>query len=337
MTDQKMRGTLRYLLNCITFVLLFFLLCNLENLGALETEDADRIVAIVNDDIIVLSELNGLLKPYIAKIKSLGYHDEKERSMLYEMREDLLNQLVDDKLRDQEVESNEITIDEKEIDNTIERIKQNSLFTDEELRAALMQEGLTLEDYRQEVKGRLLRSKLVSREITSKIVITEEDIKAYYNRHSDKYGSKAKYHLRNIIMKPASFAGKKEKLEVKNKMEEILEKLKAGESFKDLAGRYSESSLAVQGGDLGLFEFNSLSKLIKSAIIDLKPGQFTPVLDTDQGLQIFLLEEIVKIPGTPLEEVSTEIEAALYNEIVDKNYSKWIERLRKQAHIEIIR
>jgi len=337
MTDHKMRTTLRHLLNCTIFVFLFFLLCNFENLRALEAEDADRILAIVNDDIIILSELNNLLKPYIEKVKSLGYPNEKERSMIYEMREDLLNQLIDDKLRDQEVVNNEITVDVEEINSAIERIKQSNLYTEEELRTALMGEGLTMEDYRQEVKERLLRSRLVSREITSKIVITGKDIRAYYNRHSDKYGGKTKYHLWNIIMKAPSFAGAKEKLEVENKMAAVLEKLKAGGSFKDLAGRYSESSLNAQGGDLGLFELNSFSNLIKSAIIDLKPGQFTPVLDTDQGYQIFLLEEIVKLPGTPLEEVSSEIETELYNEIIDKSYGKWIERLRKQAHIKVIR
>ena len=188
-----------------------------------------------------------------------------------------------------------------------------------------------------QIRDELLRQRVVNREVVSRIVVTEADIKEYYDRHSDRYGGETKYHLRHILMKPPALADEKEEREIKSRMERIQERLKAGESFRELAERHSESPVAAQGGDLGQFELSSLSEQIRTAVVDLKPGQFTPVLDTEQGHQIFLLEEIVETPGTPLEEVSEEIQKQLFNEIVNEKYSKWIEGLKKRAHIKIIR
>ena len=120
-------------------------------------------------------------------------------------------------------------------------------------------------------------------------------------------------------------------------MAEVLEKLRAGQSFESMAKLYSESPLAESGGDLGMFELDTLSKQIRTAVADLKAGEFTQVLDTEQGFQIFALQEKVTIPGTPLEEVSEEIGDTIYSEILDKKYQSWLETLRKRAHIKIIR
>ena len=260
-------------------------------------EVVDRIVAVVNDDIITLFELNRSFEPYAEKVRALGYQIDKERKMLFKVREDMLSRLIDQKIKDQEIKRFNITISEKEIDQTIERIKEANFYTDEDLRAALANDGLTMEEYREQIKEQILRTKLVNLEIKSKIVITEDDIKFYYENHQDKYGGKKKYHLRNIIMKVSPFADEKEKLGIKTKMDAILDKLNEGQSFETLAMTYSESSLAAEGGDLGLFGLDELSLQLQDTIKEMKTGEFTPVLDTDHGYQIFFIQEIVNTPG----------------------------------------
>jgi len=248
----------------------------------------------------------------------------------------MLDRLINQKIEDQEIKRSKVEISEEQIDNTIERIKETNYLSDEQLRAALAKDGLTFEEYRSKIKDQILRERLVALKVKSKIVITKEDIKAYYEKHIKEYGGKQKYHLRNIIMTVPLFLDSEKKLEVKAKMDEVLEKLKAGESFKALAAKYSESPAASDGGDLGEFEFDSLSPQLQMAIEKIKPGEFTTVLDTDQGYQIFFLEEIVNTPGKTLEEMSPEIERILYNESIDKKYQAWIGDLRKQAVIKII-
>ena len=299
-------------------------------------EIVDRIVAVVNEDIITLSELSRSIKPYEDKIHSLGYPEEKERRMLFKVREGVLNQLIDKKIEDQQIKRSNIEISEEQIDQAIERIKEKNYFTDEDLRLALAKDGLTIEAYRDKIKEEILRTRLVNFEVRSKIVITEEDIEAYYENHLDTYGGKQKYHLRHILIRIPGFADENKKLEIRAKIDEILKELNAGQSFETMAKNYSESSTAAEGGDLGQFELDSLSPQLQEAIKGIKSGEFTPVLETDQGYQIFFLQEILKTSGKSLEDVSPEIQRILYEENSEKKYKEWIEGLRKQSVIKII-
>jgi len=330
---MKFRLVITNLMMCAVFFCVVGSPLVIQSHGA---EIVDRIVAVVNDDIITLFELNRAIKPYEDKIHALGYSEEKERRMLFKVREGVLNQLIDKKIEDQQIKRSNIKISEEQIDQTIERIKEKNFFTDEDLRLALAKDGLTIEAYRNNIKEEILRTRLISLEVKSKIVITEEDIAAYYEKHLDMYGGKQKYHLRNILIIIPTFADENEKLEIRAKIDEILNELNAGESFETMARDYSESSTAPEGGDLGLFELDSLSPQLQKTIKGMKSGEFTPVLETDQGYQIFFLQEILKTPGKSLEDVSPEIQRILFEENADKKYQEWIEGLRKQSAIKII-
>lgn len=326
-----------YLTRCVLYLIAFCVLGFYSANPIDSAEVVDRIVAVVNDDIITLFDMSHLLKQYVEEIEKSHYSVETERKMLYKVREDILNRLIDQKLTDQEIKRTKMSISEKEIDDRVEQIKAANFFTDEDLRAELAKNDLTMEDYRQQIKDQILRARLINLEVKSKIVITTEDIKDYYDSHQNKYAGKDKYHLRNILMKAPPFADDEEKLGIKTKMDAVITKLNAGESFETLATIYSESSSAADGGDLGWFEFDSFSPQLKKIIKEMETGEFTSVVDTDQGYQIFLVQDIVKTPGKSLEEVSSEIERILFNEIVNTKFQAWLEDLRKQSHIKIIR
>lgn len=300
-------------------------------------EVIDRIVAVVNDDIITHFELQRSLRPYVEKIDGLGYTPEKKHQMRFKVREEILNKLINEKIEDQEIKRHKITVNEGDIDQTIERIKEANYYTDEDLRAGLAMEGLTMDEYRDRLRKEILRSRLVNKEVKSKIVITKEDVKSYYDSHREKYGGNKQYHLRHIIMKVTPFVGEADKQNIKKRMEAVLEKLKEGEPFETVAITYSESPLASEGGDLGLFRLDQLSPNLREEIQGLEAGELTPVLDTDQGYQIFLVEEIVQASGRPLEEVAPEIERILFSEVVNKKFQVWLKELRTQSHIKIIK
>lgn len=301
------------------------------------SEVVDRVVAVVNDDIISLFELNQTVRPFEEKLRDMNYPQDKEREMIFKLREEAIGKLVDQKLTDQEVKRLGIVVSEKEIDAALERIKEANYFTDEDLRAALSKEGLTLEDYRIRMREEILRSKLVSMEVRSKIVITNDDIKAYMDKNPDKSAGEKKYHLRNILKKPMSFSSEIEKNSIRFEMQEILSKLQKGESFEALAKKYSNAPTASDGGELGTFGFETLSPQIRDAVKNLKAGQFTDIVATEQGYQIFLVQEIISSKDKSIEEVRTQVEDKLYKEIVEQKFRAWLENLRKQAHIKIIK
>ena len=300
-------------------------------------EVVDRIVAVVNDDIISLLELNRVMTPYAEKISAAGYSDEKKGEMLFKVREDILNQIIDQKLTDQEAKRANISVSEKEIDNAIERIKQAGSYSDAQLREGLKKEGLTLEEYRSRIRDQILRTKLVNVEVKSKIVLTDEEVKKYYEEHIDEYQGGKKYRLRNILLSVPSSADESEKQEVRKRMEAIVKAFKKGTKFETLAREFSESSHAQEGGYLGEFPFDGISPQLKSALFDLKEGDITRILDTEQGFQIFFIEKIISAADKSLEEATIDIEEKLYNEIINKHFRTWLEDLRKRSYIRIIR
>ncbi|MDJ0780493.1 MAG: SurA N-terminal domain-containing protein [Desulfosarcinaceae bacterium] len=294
----------------------------------------DRIVAVVNDDIVLLSELNEALAPYYQKIAAAGYTEEQARRLRFKTREEVLGQLVDDTLTAQEIKRLGLTASSSEIDSMLERIKEVNYLTDEELRAALQREGTTLADYREDLKTQLLRTKLVNLEVRSKIVVTEADIKAYYEANAERYAGEQVYHLRNIILIIPDAAAAPA---VRRKMEAIVAEIEAGLSFAEAARQYSESVLAEEGGDLGRISLSTLSDEIRAALDGLAAGDFTEILVTDQGLQIFYVESLSTATGRDLAEASAEIEDTLFKQIVDQKFNTWLESLRSRAHIKIIK
>ncbi|MBF0119462.1 MAG: SurA N-terminal domain-containing protein [Desulfobacterales bacterium] len=289
-------------------------------------EIVDRIVAVVDDDLITLMDLNNALKPYADRIKYMENPNEEEAKMLLKLREDILNNLINQKIEDEEIKKSKISISEKEIDEAIERVKEANSHTDEMLREALSREGIKIEDYRNKVKEQILRGKLVNIKVKSKIVIVKDDIKAYYESHPDEYGSVKKYHIKNILIKNDY-----------EKMKEVFKRIKSGESFELLAKNYSESPFASEGGDLGLFKLEELSSNVQDLIKNMKKGDISDILNTEQGYQCFYLYDILETKKKSLSEAEKEIEEKLYQEVVEKKFMEWLTELRKQSHIKIIK
>ncbi|BBO93344.1 SurA N-terminal domain-containing protein [Desulfosarcina ovata] len=296
----------------------------------------DRIVAVVNEDIILLSELDARMSPYVQRIRQQGFDLEKEQKMLYKVREDMLNRLVDEKLTDQEIKRNDINVDDAEIDNAIERIKAANYYTDEDLRGFLEADQMTMEEYREKIKEQILRSRLVNYEVKSKIVITDEEVSNYYDNHPELYGGTLHYHLRNILLPMPAGATDDEKTAIGQKMAVLRAQFEAGTAFADLARTYSEGPAADNGGDIGEFTIDTFSPQIRAALDGLQPGQATSVLDTDRGFQLFYVEAVKRSEDKPLESVREEIHQKLYAEVVDKTFLSWLEDLRGQSHIKII-
>lgn len=300
------------------------------------SEVLDRIVAVVNEDIILLSELRERMAPYTQRIRQQGLDKDKEQEVLFDVRKEMINRLVDEKLTDQEIKRNDIQVDDEEIDRTIERIKAANTFTDEDLRRFLEKDQMTMEQYREKIREQVLRSRVVNYQVKSKIVITEEEIQAYYDSHPEAYGGALHYHLRNILMRVPDFATDDEKQTVRERMQQIKSQIEAGESFTDLARTYSQGPTAADGGDIGEFAKETLSPKIQVAIDGLAPGQTTAVVDTDQGFQLFYVEAVKQTEGKPLESVREEIHQKLFAEVVDNKFVSWLEDLRSHSHIKII-
>ena len=317
---------------------LLIILCSLAS-GVLAgyAELTDRIVAIVNDDVITLSELTEALKPYVLQIREAHYPPEEEREILFKLREEILNKMIDQNLTDQETERLHVSVGDREVDQQIEQIKSEHFLTEEELRKSLAAQGHTLEKYRKRIKEQILRMKLINIEVKSKIAITEKDIQDYYTEHKEDYQGIEKYHLRTILIKvPPSASADQDKAALE-KIESIVKELNSGAAFNELARQYSQDGTAAAGGDLGLFTLDELSAEFQETVRRMVKGQISPVMRTPKGYQILMLQEIKKIPGKTLKEARMEIHERLFRELVEEKYRAWLKELRARSYVKIIR
>ncbi|MFH1984734.1 MAG: SurA N-terminal domain-containing protein [Pseudomonadota bacterium] len=299
-------------------------------------ETIDRIVAYVNDDIIVLSELNEEIAPYVERIRQMGYSQEKHAEMLFKLRQDMLDRLIEQQLTDQEIKKAGISINEEEIDQSIERLKQANRMTAEMLTEALEKQGMTLDEYRDRTKEQILRSRLVTREVNSKIVVTDEDIKNYYDTHPEEFKGESSVHLRHLTfsLDPAMSQGQKDA--ARWEMAGIVKSLAAGTPFPEVEKKFNDQGAGRRGGDLGVFRMNSLSPMLQKAISTTPVGGVTELLETDQGLQIFFLQDMTSPEDKKLSDVSSAISEKVYKQRVDEKFTRWLEDLKKTSQIKIV-
>ena len=297
----------------------------------------DRIIAIVNNEIITLYDLNMVLEPYISDLENAGFPAEKKQAMAFSIREKIINKLIDELLTDQEIEKNKISIGNTEVENAIERIKEMNNSTEEDLENALGKKGITLKEYRETLAKELARSKLIDFEVKSKIVITDEDIKKYYNEHLDKYEPKPGYHLKNIIKIVPEYLTIEEKEKIYKKTEVIMAKLEEGLSFEEVARDSSDSPFAAEGGYLGVFKLGDLSPVIREGLKGKKPGDFTDIIVTEQGYQIFYIEKTNASTKRKVDEVTNEIHQILYKKQFEKKIQAWLDGVRENALIKTIK
>jgi len=291
---------------------------------SVSAEVIDKIVAIVDSDIITLVELNKKTSAYRNKIEAATYSDDQKQKMIQEINVKVLNSLIDNSLTQQEAKKYRISVSDNAIDNAVKNMMDSRSMSLEQLEKALARDGLTLTEYRKNIKKQILRNKLINHAVKSKVVVLESDMKLYYNNHTENYSGQKKYYLRNILMNK------------EDKIQEISSQLDTKKDFKELAKQYSIAPNAKDGGDLGLFDIQNFPDNIRTEIAKLKKGQFTDIITTPQGFQIFYIEDIVFDGGKTYDQARDEIHKILYNAQAEKKFTTWLESLKKNAHIKIM-
>lgn len=290
----------------------------------ISAEVVDRIVAIVNDDIVTLVQLNKATAPYRKKLEVSGYSNEKKQEVTREINQKVINGLIDKTLTQQEAKRYQISVSDAELDRSVENVMKNKSLSPAEFSRALEQDGITLEEYRENIKEQILQSKIINNAVKSKVIISDTDIKEFYQANQEKYSGQKKYHLRNILM------------DTEDEADKIKSELDKKKDFITLAKDYSTASNASDGGDLGLFDISNFSENLKESISKLNKGDYTDVIKTPQGFQIFYIEDIVFEGGKTYEQAFDEIHGELYREQVEKKFESWLESLKKKATIKIM-
>jgi peptidyl-prolyl cis-trans isomerase SurA len=289
---------------------------------------------VVNDDIITLSEFNKESRDTLQRITDQAPPNELADA-LQNARREILSRMIDRKLTIQKAEEMNISVNDAEIDGALESILNRSRATREDLNKELAARGITETAYRTSLREQILFSKLVSYEVNSKVVVTEEKAREYYDTRYMLELPAGGYYLLQIGL--GGSGGLETKEEVRKKALEIREAAINGQGFNQLAATYSDMPSAVDGGDIGVIKENEMAPDMLKAVKALQPGDISPVMETYSGFIFFKLLGVNKdgtITRAPFDSVKEEIIARLRNEEQEKLYSNWVKELREEAYIK---
>lgn len=287
-------------------------------------EVVDRIVAVVNNEIITLSQLNKATEPYKVNIASSQNSQAQKEELVKQLETDILQQLIDASLTRQEAVKYGIDVDDTDVDRAMDNFKKSNNLDQETLERGLAAEGLTLDEYRERLREQILQSMLVNRAVRSKVIITDSDVQKYYEANIDKFSGVKKYKLRNILT------------ESEADIQFVEKKLQKKSSFAALAKDYSIGSNASEGGDLGVFDINSFSQQIKTALENLNKGEFTSVMRTGKAYQIIYVADILMEGNLTVEQASDKIQEILYQKQAEQQFKEWIHSLKESAHVKLM-
>ena len=297
-------------------------------------EIVERIVAVVNDEIITLSELRAISIPYLQKMKqqySVDYGDEQ----IVETEKRIIDQLIDEMLVAQEGDRLGIEVTPKEIDMAMRDVKERNQLTEAQFEAALAEDGMTLEDYKKELTKQMKKMRLMDQEVRAKVQVSKKEIDKYYQDHKSDFNAPPEVRLQQILLILPPEATDSEVTLVREQAEQIRERVNQGEDFTMLVKTYSQDPNAAAGGDMGAFRQGELFSALDKVAFTLKVGEVSPVIQSPKGFHILRLLDR-KDPKTMTDEQrSEEIDDIIYNQKVETTFQQWIKQLREKSYVVI--
>lgn len=306
--------------------------------GGVTVED---IVARVNDQIITSSDYERAMKEFDDDARQRG----ESMQQISAGHKDLLRNLIDQQLwlsKGKELDINGETELIKKLD---EIRKQYNLETIEDLEKAARDQGVSFEDFKQNIRNGIITQEVMREEIGKRVQITPGEVQRYFEAHKDQYNRPESVHLQEILISAGSptptIGSTTPEIDpakltaAKLKADDIESRLRAGGDFSQLARTFSDGPTAAQGGDLGEFRRGALAKVLEDKTFALKSGQYTEPIHTKQGYVI--LKVVEHIPGgvPPYKEVEQQAEEDYYMSRMEPAMRDYLTEMREEAFIDI--
>jgi peptidyl-prolyl cis-trans isomerase SurA len=295
--------------------------------GVAAAEVVERIVAVVNEEVISMSEVEQMAKVIQSqpgmKLPPGSGKDLQRR---------LLDSLIMQKLAKVEAKRRGITVSEKEVDKALEEFKKrNNIQDDETLSRMLSKNGLSLKSFKQQLADQMTHERLLTVVAGSKVVVTDEEVRRFYDQEYPKTGGSKQLHLKMINIPVPRDVTETQKQELQKKAELILQENRQGASLDALAQKHG-----VMIQDLGFVSERDLDPELAQFLSSVKPGETAPV----QTLEGFRLVEVVNRRESgrsrSFEEAAPEIRALLQRRKMEQTFQDWIKNQKDRAHIKIM-
>jgi peptidyl-prolyl cis-trans isomerase SurA len=251
-------------------------------------------------------------------------------------KKDVLRGLIDRQLLLEKGKELGITADTELIKRLDEMRKQMKLNTMEDLEKAAEAQGVSFEDFKQNMRNEIITQEVIQREVSGHINITDDQVKKFYEQHKAEMARPEAVRLSEILVSTDDAGNDQAKLDAdKAKAEDLLKQVRAGAKFEDLAKKSSQDPSATQGGDLGYFERGKLAKQLEDLTFGMKKDQISDVIRTRQGFVILKVTDHQAAGIPPLSAVEPKVQEALYMQDLQPKLREYLTKLREEAYIDV--
>ena len=291
----------------------------------------DRIVAQVNDDIITLSDLNRRLSRDQAELQS-QYSGEELEAQIKQAEKNVLEDLIQEKLLLQRANDYGFAASvDPQVSAAIQRIiKDNNFRGTADLEKALQQQGMNLLAFREDIRKNIIIQSLIREFVGSRITVLSEEIERYYKDHARDFATPAELSLSEIIIRID-----RSESAARSRANDIHKRLSEGEAFATLASQYSKGATANKGGNIGKYELANLNAELAAVVENVKEGEVTPVLKTQEGIVIYRVDSRKDASVAPIESVRVNIQQILWDQKYNPELKRFVTGIREEAYIQI--
>lgn len=297
---------------------------------AARAEIKERIAAVVNGQPITLSEVDERVAAEMGRTMQKApsaARDEERKDLLHRG----LQQLIDEKLVETEAGSLGLEVTEDELSKQLEALARQNGLDIPGFREALQQQGIEYDTVRESLRRQSLMVRLLQFKVKPRTVTDAEVQSAYAAQNADADFEVKARHI--FIATPAGAAPAQLKL-AQTKADGALRRIRGGDSFALVARDVSEGPSAKEGGDLGYVHRGVMDPALDKAVFSTQVGQVSPLIKTDKGYHLVLVEEHRKLAAKPLTEVQEELRQKLANDSIMKEREHYLATLRKGAQID---
>jgi peptidyl-prolyl cis-trans isomerase SurA len=299
----------------------------------------EDIIARVNNSIITRSEFQRQKEQALAEARQQGLSGDK----LADVDKNALRDLIDQQLLVQKAADLGITADTELVKRLDEIRKQMNLPDMEAVEKAAQQQGVSFEDFKQNIRNGILTQDVIRQEVGSHITITNEEVQKFYDEHKSEMDQPEQVRLSEILVSTEIKGDNGETQDAtpdqvaaaEKKAEDIYAQLKAGAKFDELAKKFSDGPTASQGGDLQMFKRGTLAKELEDKVFSMKADDFTEPIRTKQGFVILKVTEHTSAGIPPLKSVEQRIQDAIYMQKLNPQLREYLTKLREDAYIDI--
>jgi peptidyl-prolyl cis-trans isomerase SurA len=298
----------------------------------------EEIIARVNNQIVTRAE-------YLRSKEQLKQEAQQQDpanadKIVGERDKDVLRDLIDQQLLLDKGKDLGITADTELIKRLDEMRKDMHMDSMEDLEKAATSQGISYEDFKQNLKNQIITQQVISREVGSRMNVSKEELQQFYDEHKSQMEQPEQIRLSELLI-----AGKKDKAPpadeqqelgaARAKADDLLGQIRKGAAFDEIAKKNSDGPTAAQGGDLGYFKRATLAKELEDKTFAMKPGEVSEVIQTKQGFVILKVTEHQQAGVPPLSAIEPKVQEAIYMQKLQPALRAYLQKLREDAYIKV--